>query len=284
MNRMNPRAFQRIRQRLFTGAVLLGGLLALALTHCSAAKDGPGAGPDPLATESGFCNAWATNACNATVVEDCQAPDVDACISAQQAFCMSKLPSGYEPDNAQACLDRVKLAYDDAELSIEDIRVVLQFGEPCDKLIRGSTATGGSCTLDTHCDTLNDEKCVIKPGSTEGACYEPVILGGGRSCDAPEETCEEGFYCDGNNCIERLGPDDPCGSDAECAADLRCVLVLADDAGVPTGSCQPRAVLSATCTTDNDCQSGYCSIGTTESLCANMVTFGLREPVCEDLK
>jgi hypothetical protein len=282
---MNPRAFQRIRLTLVARAAALGGLLALALTHCSATKDGPGAGPNPLGTETGFCRAWAANACNQTVVDDCQAPDVDACLTAQAAFCMGKVPSGYEPDNAQACLDRVKLAYDDAELSLEDIRVVLQFGEPCDKLIRGSAPQGGSCTQDTDCDTLSDHKCVIKAGETYGTCYEPVVVGGGRGCDAPEETCEDGFYCNGMNCVERLGPDAECTSDAECSAELRCVIGPADDAGVSAGSCQPRNVLSAECTADAECQSGYCSIAPGEpGLCADMVRFGLREPVCEDLK
>jgi hypothetical protein len=285
MNRMNSRVFRKTGPVSIPLAAVLSGFLSLAMTHCSATKDGPGRGPDPLATETGFCNAWATNACNPTVVDDCQAPSVDACIAAQEAFCKSKLPGGYQSDNAQACLDRVKVAYDDAELSIEDIRVVLQFGDPCDKLIRGSTPEGGACTVDTECDTLDGQKCVMKPGQTIGACHEPVVVGGGLRCDAPEETCEEGFYCNGTNCVEPAGPDDPCNADAECGADLRCILDAADDAGVPTGTCQPRAVLSAECTADNECQSGYCSIAPGETgLCADMVSFGLREPVCEDLK
>lgn len=286
MKSQNHRAFSEPAVRPNRGFSLYL-LLALAVAGCSASKDGPGAGPDPLGTKAGFCRAWATHACNATVVDRCQAPSVDDCINSQQLFCQSALPSGYQSTNAQACLDRVKAAYSDGVLSGEDIDVVLHLGAPCDQLVRGPSSEAGSCTRHTDCDTLNEQTCVIKPGASEGACHEPVVVGGGRACDAPDEVCEDGFYCkDSQNCIEQLGAGEACGSDAECGADLRCVPGETADAGAPAGTCEARKAPSAVCTINAECASNYCSIGRgeVEGLCANSIQLAQREPICEDLR
>lgn len=261
-------------------------LFALAATACSSTKDGPGAGADPLATKAGFCKAWATNACNAVVVDRCQSPSVDACINSQQLFCQSAIPSGYDSTNAQACLERVTEAYSDGVLSASDLAVVIHFGEPCDKLVRGTSAEGETCTRDTDCDTLSGHKCVIKPGASSGECHEPVMAGGGDRCTAPEVVCAEGYYCDGRNCVAQFEAGEPCENDAECKADLRCVISDPGDGGAPSGVCEARKAASSKCTSHAECASNYCGIakGDADGLCASSVQLSQREPVCEDLR
>jgi hypothetical protein len=275
------------RSQVFS-APAAGLLVAFAVAAgCSGTKDGPGGGPDPLATESGFCKAWATNACNAVVVDRCQAPDAQSCIETQQQYCIDRLPPGYKSDNAEACLDRVKSAYADGVLSSDDIDVVLHFGPPCERLIRGPSAIGGSCTLDTDCDTLSGVRCVIKPGASEGQCHKPVEVGGGDSCADPDQVCAADFFCDDRSfCIRRLTAGAQCSADAQCGAGLRCVLGEPDDAGAPSGVCEARRGLSAVCVSNADCTSNYCSIGRgdADGLCANSIQLAQREPICENLR
>src|SRR5882672_6613871 len=113
-------------------------LLALTLPlGCTVEKETP---PDPLATRTGFCTAWAENACQSAVLDDCSSPSAEACQSTQSDFCLGIIPESYSSKHAKECLAAVKAAYKDGDLTGDELAVVIKLGAPCDQLSKG-TAT-----------------------------------------------------------------------------------------------------------------------------------------------
>lgn len=264
----------------------------LPLGACSGSKSKDD-GPNPLATVSGFCQAWAEVACNPDVVELCGGgEDVVACQQTQFDFCEELVPSvGYDPKYAKECLRAVEVAYTGDGLDAEQLLLVRQLGGDCSRLTRGSAEEGESCDADTDCDTIEGFVCVKRPGG-DGTCQIPEEVGAGKSCRDPAAVCEEGFYCDGRNCIEKLPEDEPCVDTQECADDLRCAQTSAGEGGASgddsdgAGTCVPRITgIDTTCSVNDDCKSGYCEqSGSAAGECVSSLKFSRRDPVCEDLR
>lgn len=271
---------------------LLAVALLLPLGACSGSES-KGKGPNPLATVSGFCQAWAELACNPDTVDLCGGgDDIDACQRTQSNFCESIVPSvGYDPKYAKECLRAVELAYKETGLDAEQLLVVRQLGGECARLIRGSQLEGESCSEDIECDTIGGYVCVTRPG-TEGTCQIPEEVGAGLSCRDAAAVCEEGFYCDGRNCIERLPEDEPCIDTQECASDLRCEGATSGAGGAggagsdELGTCVPRITrFDVPCEENDDCESGYCEqSGSAAGECISALQFSRHEPICEDLR
>lgn len=271
---------------------LLSVALLLPLGACSG-SDSKGKGPNPLATVSGFCQAWAELACTPDVVQLCGGgTEIDACQRTQSDFCEGLVPSvGYDPKYAKECLRAVELAYSGDGLDAEQLLVVRQLGGECARLIRGASLAGESCSEDTDCDTIAGYVCVTRPG-TDGSCQIPEEVGAGLSCRDAAAVCVEGFYCDGRNCIERLPEGEPCIDTQECAADLRCESASNGEGGAggessdTEGTCVPRITrFDVPCEENDDCDSGYCEqSGEGAGECVAVLQFGRREPVCADLR
>ena len=271
---------------------LLSLALLLPLAGCSG-SDSKGKGPNPLATVSGFCQAWAEVACTPDVVELCGGgSEIDACQRTQSDFCEDLVPSaGYDPKYAKECLRAVELAYLGDDLDAEQLLVVRQLGGECSRLIRGSSLAGGACNEDTDCDTISGYTCVTRPGD-DGTCQIPEEVGAGLSCRDAAAVCEEGFYCDGRNCIERLPEGEPCVDTQECAADLRCESASNGEGGAAgegsdtAGSCVPRITrFDVPCEENDDCDSGYCEqSGEAAGECIAKLQFSRHEPICSDLR
>jgi hypothetical protein len=261
-------------------------LLVLSVAACSSSKAGPGSGNDPLATQSGFCESWAEAACNDDVVAACGST-TEKCVATQQDFCLDLLPlSGYSSKYVKECLDAVKDAYSDTKLTSDELKVVLHLEAPCDRLIKGSSAEGETCTEHVDCDTLSDMTCVIKAGDDTGTCQVPVPVEGGRACDDPQNVCSEGFYCDGLHCVESLDEGSVCANDDECAAELRCLTSGGTDGGASNGTCELRTDVGGQCSADEDCQSAICAVagGTTTGICVAMLQLAPNEGLCQYLR
>lgn len=266
-------------------------LSLLALTDCSGSEELGSGMPDPLGTVGGFCQMWAEAACNEEVVDACAASDVAACTDAQSDFCESLVPEQvYVKDNALDCLDAVRDAYEDADLSGNELAVVRRLVAPCDQLFRGPAERGDACASDRDCDTVADFRCVFKGDAAEGSCEEPAIVAGGRACERAEQICEEDFYCNGSHCVEKRNEDAACASDFECADILRCDSDSgsggAGGAGSTENRCVPRSQTTETCAADEDCQSRVCARarGAGTGVCVEAVRLSVSEPVCEDLR
>ncbi|HVR20008.1 MAG TPA: hypothetical protein VMS65_09930 [Polyangiaceae bacterium] len=248
---------------------------------CSGSQPGPGADENSLKTEAAFCTAWAKAACNDDVVAACNAMSETDCIDSQQQACRAIVPTGYDSKYAEDCVEAVRDAYEDAELTAEELETLLRLGGACKVLIDGGQQEGDECASTIDCDGVSGFECVIKAGQTLGMCEIPVPAGGGDSCLEPEVVCEDGFYCNGSDCLRRKTLDTVCDSDAMCAAELRCDIPT----GGSDGTCVERLGNGDPCTIDADCASGVC-LGSTETdkICVSSVILTVRDPLCRDLR
>lgn len=255
-------------------------LLGLCLpTACTVEEDPP---PDPLAKSGGFCDAWAENACQPDVIKYCNAKSVDNCKSTQGDFCRFIVPENYTGAHAKECLAAVKAAYEDAELSPEELQVVLHLAAPCDRLSKGTRTSGQSCSSRDECNSAEGFDCIVKQGATQGVCAEPEIAAAGDECGAPNQLCKDGYYCNGENCVTRKKTGASCEGDYQCKATDYCL----KESDAEAGTCELRADLSDPCSRDADCQSAYCAIlsDETEGKCAATIRLGQAEPLCESLR
>jgi hypothetical protein len=257
-------------------------LLALTLPFgCKVVEDTP---PDPLAKSGGFCDAWAHNACQDEVVADCNAPSAAQCEARQSDFCLGIIPENYSSEHATECLNAVKDAYQDGDLTADELQIVLKLAAPCDQLSKGISGDGESCAQNDECDTADGYSCVMKLGAAKGICAKPEEVGPGEACDGPAQVCKAGYFCTGENCVVYKKTSGSCEGDYQCKPEDHCVIDATTDPAM--GSCEVRAALSAACTNDDDCQSHYCVVasGDTEGLCASKIRLSLHEPLCDNLR
>jgi hypothetical protein len=254
-------------------------LLTLTLPFgCNSEEDAP---PDPLAKREGFCEAWAKSACQQTVVDACDSGSIDDCVDAQSDYCLSLIPESYGSKRAKECLAAVKAAYKDADLTSEELEIVLKLGAPCDQLSKGIVEEGGTCEGPNDCNTAGGFVCVTKLGAAEGSCEEPEEIPAGNDCSGDAAVCAEGYFCNGDDCVARRATGKACDGDYECKVEDRCVFATEGEPGV----CTARVELNEACTADDDCQSHLCVIesGATEGECASRIRLSRSEPLCDHL-
>lgn len=250
-------------------------VLASVIGACGSSKSRAG---NIYASEEDFCQQWGKAACNTKVVSACSAASVESCISKQKEYCLGLVPPYYSSKNAKVCIDKVKAAYADAKLTADEVVIVRDLGEPCDKLNKGPKLQGDPCVASDECDSLQDQVCVRKPGAPDGTCQVAKLVGGGFPCTAVDELCDVGFYCDGSNCIAKKGSGLTCSADVPCLEDFLCL--------GPTGDmkCAAKGGLAVTCTNDDQCKSGICAKPATGSgKCVDSVVLTPTDPVCQSL-
>jgi hypothetical protein len=230
---------------------------------------------EPAQTPEGFCREWATKACSAEVVSACQAESASACRITQQAACQGALPDGFVADNADACLTAVGRAYQDADLDAEELATVLRFGPPCDRLVRGPRAGGDSCASSGECNAAGGFACVAKGSATRGTCQQARMVQPGFACDALQETCTAGFYCNGDNCVAGKDIGDSCSTQLECGNEGYCA---------PDGTCAARFPVRADCSFDYECKSDICFAFDAERVCVDAIRLSPSEPLCDNLR
>lgn len=247
----------------------LAGVLALIGSACSDGDDGG-------MSRAEFCERWAAAACSDRVVSACQAASAEACRATQSSFCLTLVPEDFSDRRADACLDAVARAYRDADLTAAELPIVLRLAAPCDEVVQGPRRGGESCTSTRDCDAPGGYVCVTKGGSPSGTCERPVIVGPGRSCAAPRQLCEPGFYCDGSHCIEAEAVGSPCESHPQCGEGGHCGA---------EGACLARLPVNSPCTEDDQCLSGLCyTFGIGDRTCTDHLVLSRSEPVCANLR
>jgi hypothetical protein len=251
--------------------VLLSLSVSIGFSACSSSED------DEPNTPESFCARWARAACSPEVVSACQAADASDCQASQVEFCLDALPAaGFSGAKADQCLDAVESAYEDADITSDEIHTVLRFAAPCDQLVRGLRAEGEECDSRSDCDAPRGFDCVFKGDTSTGTCQLPETIGAGRDCSAANAVCEAGFYCNGENCIAGEDVGDPCTYHAQCGPAGYCGL---------TSVCQPRASVGSSCGFDEQCASGVCyQFSATEQVCTDRLRLSRSEPICEDLR
>ncbi len=266
-----------MRLTLFLFPLLAVGLLA----GCSSSSKRKTT--DPYAGGDGFCTQWAKAACNSTVVSNCAAADAAACIAKQTSYCLGRLPPHYDSTNAKACVEAVKKAFSDAKLTKDEIEVVRNFGAPCDKLNKGPGVESDTCFDSNDCNSLEDFSCITKPGAGGGTCQVAVVVAGGQSCAAANQTCDVGLYCSttstGANCLARQGAGATCDPNLPCLEDFQCLGA--------TGSmtCAEKGNDTDSCSSDDQCKSGICAQNAAGGgTCVPQVVLAPTEPMCADLR
>lgn len=257
-------------------------LLALSLPLGCSADEEP---PDPLARRAGFCEAWGKAACQKDVVTACDSASVEDCVATQSSFCLDLIPAGYASDRAETCLSAVKAAYRDANLTAAEIQVVRYLAAPCDQLSGGIREEGESCASAEECDTASGVFCIKKLGASRGSCEKPEEVPPGDACDGAAQICEDGYFCNGENCVAYKKAGASCEGQYQCLPEDQC-LTTVDADGAETSACTARLELNEVCASDADCQSGYCYLaaGATEGECASMIRLSRSEPLCDDLQ
>ena len=248
--------------------LILIGLAILIASACSSEDD------DPLTAEA-FCARWAEAACSSETVEVCQAPDVDSCRASQATFCSGLLPANFASAQADRCLSAVERAYRDGELNEQEMTAVLRLEGDCGNLSAGTAAEGESCDLSADCDTSQGYDCIFKGTAAAGTCELATVVDPGQRCVEPGETCSDGFYCDGTNCVAGKPAGESCTLTRECAPEAFCL----------DGTCSDRLATQASCDADEECASGICyDLDDDEGdICANLLVLTLNEPFCATL-
>jgi len=245
-----------------------GLLVVLSLAFATAC----GEDEKPPRNREQFCHAWAEAACSTKVVSYCQAADAEDCIDSQDEFCHELVPEDFADSNGDECIEAVKDAYTDGELNEDELAVVLRLAEPCNELVVGPGERGDGCDEHNDCDTSSGLECIRKSDADEGICEVPEEVGGGRSCEAAQKTCEPGFYCNGKNCIESAAEiGDACTIQEECGATGYCG---------SAGECAESLDTAAECTADYECTIGLCFDG----LCTDYIRLARAEPLCASLR
>lgn len=250
-----------------TLSVLLCALVApvtLSMTGCEKEVD-------PLTREE-FCEKWASAACTSEVVAVCQKSEAK-CQAAQAASCRDWLPNTFQDVGVDECLAAVTEAYSDADLKAADLEVVWQLDGACRDIVTAGES-GESCQLNTDCSGSSGLTCVLKDRAN-GTCQRAEVVGAGLSCSEPEQMCESGFYCNGDNCIVALEVEEDCKNDKQCAEGLYC----RDE------QCEPQFAMGADCSSDRECESGICyEIDEEERVCVDRIRLSPAEPACDGLK
>lgn len=267
-------------------------LIFVGLWACACAEDKPA---DPLASANGFCDAWADRVCSEDVATTCAFGDetnaVDKCKAAQKDHCLDRVNDDlYTGRGARECLDEVGEALNDGQLNPREYRVLMEFARPCDELLSGPGESGDACNAEIDCNSLKGFACVKKTGASDGECQKPDYVSGGRKCNTDNAVCEQGFFCDGTNCIAKLESGEACDAENPCADEFICS--AAGDGGV--SRCVGKIEVgekdendqAVRCASNNECASGLCSkVEDLETgLCVTAVVLTANATFCSSLR
>jgi hypothetical protein len=194
---------------------------------------------------------------------------------AQQGYCQEIVPVSFSDARGDACIDAVSDAYADADLTGAELDTVRRLGGDCSGIVTGTRALGQSCDTDNDCDRSNGAECIRRGGLPGGICQVAEEVGAGQSCSDPAQTCSDGFFCDGNNCIASKSAGQACANDVECAPSGFCG---------PDDACVTRRAVGSACASDNECESLLCYEAGGESTCAELVRLSPAEDLCADLR
>ncbi len=248
----------------------MGGSLLIGSQLAACSDDDPAP-----RTRVQFCEDWANAACSDDTVSACQAVDREACSLSQQTYCQALVPATFSGADADDCIDAVGDAYADADLTGAEIDTVRRLGGSCSRIVTGTRGVGQACDTDIDCNRSDGVQCVRRGGLIGDTCQVPEAVGPGQSCMQPEQTCPEGFFCDGSNCIATLPVGEPCQGDVECSPVGYCDT---------TNECVARLPVGSACTSDNECGSQLCYAANGERTCADLIRLSPADEVCGDLR
>jgi hypothetical protein len=260
---------------------LAGGLLLLVGGAFGAGCSSDPQQSYPFPDVQSYCEALATVQCNANVVAACYGSD-QASLSTDTQSCVnvrsskgscnpSNLP--YNPAAAQACLDQQDQAWNDAQLSADEVKAI---EDACIGVFNGGKGEGVACTANTDCDTDIGLRCIIKEGES-GTCQKPNLVSAGNKCTDVADQCESGFHCDdGGHCVSNPEIGDACGPALPCNENAFC----------SDGTCVSRKNNGSTCLKAEECSGGFClaKAGGSDGICSSTFKLEITSENCEDFR
>lgn len=245
--------------------------LLLAGSQLAACSD-----DDPApSTRAEFCQDWAAAACSDDTVAACQATDQEACRLSQAAYCEALVPTTFSDAQAGDCIDAVSDAYDDGDLTSTEVATVRRLDGDCSRIVTGTRSEGQACDTNGDCDRSRGFECVRRGEARGGVCLVPDVVGAGQACTDATQTCPEGFFCDGSNCIAALPVGDACQSNVQCEPAGYCS---------PADVCVARLQVGSECSSDDECVSQLCYEANGQRTCADLVRLSPAEDLCSDLR
>jgi hypothetical protein len=226
-------------------------------------------------TADEFCQQWARAACSEAVVSACQASNAEECRQTQAGYCRNLVPEQIASTGSDNCIAAVGAAYRDADLRGDELALVLRFSGACARTVVGPNKEADDCSVNTDCDVSRGYSCVRKADAEAGTCQAAQVVEPGRDCRDAEKTCQDGFFCDGRNCIETLATGESCAINEQCGQNGFC------DA---SGACAERRAVNDSCENDVECARGICSALTDEKVCTDRIVLSRADPVCENLR
>jgi hypothetical protein len=264
----------------------LGALSSLACLApaCSSSQ------PDPYATVSEYCAAYAKAICQIGNTSCQFAPS--GCETYQSSQCSTAAAQAtasgaltYTPGNVQACITQLNNAYGNSPGNLP-IATLNQINQICGQVFVGSVTTGGSCQVSSDC-AVSGEICATAPGQT-AKCEQPTPKTAGAQCLDIGDQCPTGDYCDSTmgsstyaTCTPAQTTGQPCSLTQPCDDNNSCI----------GGACALLAGEGATCSTNSDCASGlFCDTytdtepATSVPACVNEYTFARGSVDCIGLE
>src|SRR4051812_34920727 len=220
-------------------------------------------------TEEKFCAEYADIECAKVATfcsfsaASCEPIRVNAC----REFAQRSKSGGrqFNPAKTDACLGELRHAYGLLPISATSLG---QVDATCSRVFEGRAQMGETCAVafDCHEGLICDK----------GRCGVEHTVAGGAGCANIGERCPKGEYCTNATgiyvCTRRLDPGATCSEAAPCIETYRC-----------RSMCLPRLEVGTKCTSDDDCESGYCNPyvlpGTTRT-CGPGLTFSNQAPSC----
>ena len=242
--------FRTLRIAVAPGLFVSG--LALA-AGCVGDDDPVDPGPK-YPSEASFCQALAEAVCSGKVVEACyganNTANTTSCRDAFRGEGCNPNHYGYHHEGAEACIEKMKAIYADGTLTKAELEGA---DDVCVKALSNTLGVNGPCEVDAQCNAADGLSCVIKPG-LPGTCQVAEEVGGGVSCDAPNQVCVEGFFCIAGNCLDGRQLMEACSETDPCAVELLCLIP-------PTlmeGECVAKKADGQQCVGNDECVSGFC--------------------------
>jgi len=230
------------------------GYLSFWILLACAAPSGSDPAKDGYLTPDAFCAGRAEAECQAVVVQKCGGKDADACSTKAKQSCLTAIPQGtrYLPQNAAACIEQTRLAYQNAQLSAD---AIAKMKDACARVFSGPGAARAPCTVDADCSIADSLKCLVPLAEMAGKCLVPNVVEQGGPCANEADVCTPDFFCDAmkKQCTPKAGMGESCYAQHPCAPGLKC------NGSLFVTSCGPLAAAGTPCSLDEECASGLCN-------------------------
>lgn len=250
---------------------------------------GCGSEDDPVSTQQqyqfpdypSFCVAHAEAECSESVQDRCATTAAD-CKAARARVCNESFVTvQYRPQEAEKCLDAVRAAYSDDEITQAEHE---RIDADCELVRGGTKGKGATCTSTQDCNLDDGLRCVKPTAAAEGQCHVPEEVAVGESCSTAGAVCATGTFCttgDNNYCVKQLPLGSSCPADVACEEGLRCV-PAADE--TQPGTCQKKLDVGQPCTSGDECAYGFCMQVGSATQCVKSIIFSPNEPICAEFR